>query len=80
MTGLCGNKVYAIADNSDGSAISNWAVIGPSSTAGSMTLTIDPEQYGSHIASDITVTIRVTTTYETWTSNAGSTSTIVVTL
>ena len=43
-------------------------------------ITIDPSQYGSHIDSDVTVTIRVTTTFETWTSNAGTQSTIAVTL
>ena len=81
LTGLCGTKVYAIADNSDGTAISNWAVIGDSTNNnGKKMITIDPSQYGSHISSDVTVTVRVTTTYETWTSNAGTQSTIAVTL
>ena len=80
LTGLCGTKVYAIADNSDGSAISNWATIADSPTDGKMRLTITPGSYGSHIASDITITVRVTTTYTTWTSNSGSQSTIAVTL
>ena len=80
LSGLCGDKVYTIVDNSDDSAISGWAAITTSTTLGSMTLTIDPSQYGSHISSDISVTLKVTTTFSTWTSNAGSTSTIAVTL
>ena len=63
LTGLCGTKVYAIADNSNGNAITNWATITDSATAGKKTLTITPGNYGSHISTDITITIRVTTTY-----------------
>lgn len=70
LSDLCGKKVYAV-DESDGTAISNWAVITDSSTDGSMTLTITPALYGSHISSDLSKTVRVTTTYETWTSNVG---------
>ena len=80
LSGLCGDKVYTIVDNADDSAISGWAAITTSTTLGSMTLTIDPSQYGSHISSDINVTLKVTTKFSTWTSNAGSTSTIAVTL
>ena len=73
LTGLCGTKVYAIADNADGTAISNWAtIIDSTNNNGKKMIKIDPSQYGSHIASDISVTIRVTTTYSTWTTNSGT--------
>jgi hypothetical protein len=43
LTGLCGTNVYAIANNADGVAISNWATIGDSTNNnGKMMLTIDP--------------------------------------
>ena len=81
LTGLCGTNVYTIADNADGAAISNWAVIADSTNDnGKMMITIDPSVYGSHIASDTTIVVRVTTTLATWGTNSGSTSTISVTL
>ena len=45
-----------------------------------MMITIDPSLYGSHIASDTTITIKVTTKFADWATNSGSTSTIAVTL
>lgn len=73
LTDLCGVKEYAIADNSNGNAISGWASIAASaSTARQYVMTIDPSQYGSHISSDVTITVRVTTTFTTWTANSGT--------
>ena len=73
LSDLCGTKVYAIADNSDGTAISNWAtIIDSTNNNGKKMIQIDPSQYGTFIASDITITVRVTTTFSTWTSNAGT--------
>ena len=80
LTDLCGEKVYAIANNADGVAITNWAVITDSSTSRKKTLTITPSLYGSFISSDIVITVRITTTFTTWTSNAGTQSTVVITL
>ena len=45
---LCGTKLYAISNSSG--AVSGWATITDSSTAGSKTLTIIPDNYGSHIS------------------------------
>ena len=81
LTNLCGTKVYAIKQNSDNAAVSTWAAITDSAvTTGSKTLTIDPSVYGSHISSSISETLTVTTTFEDWVSNGGSTSTIAVTI
>jgi len=81
LTGLCGDNTYTIVDNADDAAISNWAVIADSTNNnGKMMITIDPSLYGSHIASDTTITIKVTTKFADWATNSGSTSTIAVTL
>lgn len=45
-----------------------------------MVFTVDASLYPSFIAADIAITVRITTTYVTWTSNAGDQSTIAVTL
>lgn len=78
LTELCGSRSYAIT-KSDGSTVTTWAAITTSSTAGSMTLTIDTNQYGA-ITSTITETLTVTTTLVSHSGATASTSTIVVTL
>ena len=76
---LCGTKTYTIKDSSN-NVITTWAAITDSSTDGSKTLTIDPQQYGSDITSTVTETVTVETKFEDWSSNSGSTATIVVTM
>ena len=80
LTGLCGTKNYEIK-NSSNTVITTWAKITDSTvTSGSKTLTIDPSVYGSHIASTVSETLTITTTYADWASNSGTTSTIAVTI
>ena len=79
LTGLCGTKNYAITDSSN-NAVTTWAVITDSTvTSGDKTLTIDPSVYGSHIASTVSETLTITTTYADW-SGPSTTSTIGVTI
>ena len=81
FTGYCGTKTYTITNNADDSAIGNWAIIQDSTTTtGKKELYIDSNLYPSHISSDLTITLKITTKFETWTANAGSTSTISVTI
>ena len=70
---LLGTKTYTIT-NAAGTTITTWAAITDSAvTTGSKTLTIDPSVYGSHISSQVTDTLTVTTKFADWSSNAGST-------
>jgi len=78
LVDLCGKKVYTITDS--GTAVTTWAKIADSPTARKMRLTIDPQLYGSHIDSNVVRTLTVTTKFDTWTSNAGSTATLQVTM
>lgn len=86
LTGLCGNKVYLVqtydSNTNTLAAISGgWAVVRDSTTvAGKKELFIDTKLYPTHIAADIDHTIRITTTFETWTTNPGTPSDIPVTL
>lgn len=76
---LCGTKTYAITD-SNGAAVSTWAVITDSATEGSKTLTITPGSYGSDITASVSETLTITTELADWGANSGSTATIAVTL
>ena len=80
LTGLCGTKTYEIKDSSN-NVITTWATITDSSvTSGGKTLTINPDNYGSHISSQVSETLTVTTKLADYTGNGGSTTTIAVTI
>ena len=66
----CGPRVYTVVDDSDESALA-WASVDATTTPGSVTVTVDAGQYPTVPTADVTVTLRVTTTYETWTLNPG---------
>lgn len=78
---LCGTKTYEIKDSSN-AVITSWASIALSTSNNRQyILTIDTAQYPSHIASDVSETLTITTKYASWGSNNGnSASTIAVTL
>ena len=78
---LCGVKTYTVTDNADNSALSgSWAIVRVSSTANKMELYVDSKLYPTAITADVVKTLRVTTKFSSWATNAGSTSTIQVTL
>jgi hypothetical protein len=78
---LCGTKTYTIKDSSD-NTITTWASIAVSTTtARTYILTIDPAQYPTHFTSDVSETLTVETTFQSWGANNGNTaSTIAITL
>ena len=81
LSKLCGAKTYTVVDNATGNALSgNWAIIRESATAGKMELYVDSKLYPSAISADVVTTIKITTKYADWNTNAGSTSTIAVTI
>ena len=81
LSKLCGAKVYTVTDNADNSALSgSWAIVRTSSTANKMELFVDSTLYPSTISADVVKTLRVTTTFADWGANAGSQSTIQVTI
>lgn len=78
---LCGAKTYAVTDNADNSALTgSWAIVRTSSTAGKMELYVDSKLYPTTIAANVVKTLRVTTKFADWSTNAGSTSTVQVTI
>ena len=76
----CGTRSYAIVNNADDSSVAAYATVDTSTTSGSVTLTIDSSNFPSVPTADTTVTLKITTTYSVWTSNAGRTDTIDVTI
>jgi hypothetical protein len=78
---LCGTKEYVVKDSSS-NIITTWASIALSTTtARTYILTIDTTQYPTHVTSDTTEVLTITTTLASWVTNGGNTaSTISVTI
>ena len=81
LKNLCGVKTYTVTDNADNSALTgSWAIVRDSATSGKKEVFIDTLLYPTAISANVVVTLRVTTKYEDWATNAGSTSTLQVTI
>jgi hypothetical protein len=77
VTGYCGTRSYTVDDA--GSSIA-WATVDTTTTTGSVTLTVNSDQYPTVPTTDVIVTLTVTTTMDAWPDNPGRTDTIDVTI
>ena len=76
---LCGTKTYEIKDSGN-NVITTWAAITLDTTASdTYTLTIDSVQYPTHITSDVSETLTITTKLDSWSANAGNSASSIAT-
>lgn len=78
---LCGPRVFTARNNADSSLIGSFISIVPNAASpNKATVTIDPALYGTLITSTINLTVRLEVTLKDYTSRAGTSVNLAVTL